>query len=153
MTSDSSSTDVLDAVAAELSRFSRDVVTEVHRLRDQLAIEQQRVTVLETEVAALRRSSRATDSLGVPTPPAVQPVVQPVVKPVVKPVVEPVVAAVDPAIVSNREADVAAPATIEFAPLTLQPPGNAVPTSAGLDNLASVLAKLSEPIAVVWPTD
>ena len=39
MTSDSSSTDVLDAVAAELSRFSRDVVAEVHRLRDQLAIQ------------------------------------------------------------------------------------------------------------------
>ena len=141
MTSDSSSTDVLDAVAAELSRFSRDVVAEVHRLRDQLAIEQQRVTVLETEVVALRGSSRATDSLGVPT------------TPVVEPVAEPVAVAVDPAIVSNRRADVTAPATIEFAPLTLQSSGDAVPTSAGIDNLASVLAKLSEPIAVVWPTD
>jgi hypothetical protein len=63
------------------------------------------------------------------------------------------VAVVDPAIVSNREAGVAAPATIEFAPLTLQLPGEAVPISAGLDNLARVLAELSEPIAVVWPTD
>ena len=145
MTSDSSSTDVLDAVAAELSRFSRDVVAEVHRLRDQLAIEQQRVTVLETEVVALRGSSRATDSLGVPT--------TPVVEPVAEPVAVAVAVAVDPAIVSNRRADVTAPATIEFAPLTLQSPGDAVPTSAGTDNLASVLAELSEPIAVVWPTD
>jgi hypothetical protein len=63
------------------------------------------------------------------------------------------VAAVDPAFVSNRGADVTAPATIEFAPLTLQSPGDAVPTSAGIDNLPSVLTKLSEPIAVVWPTD
>jgi hypothetical protein len=137
MTNVPSSADVLDAVAAELSRFSRDVVAEVHRLRDQLAIEQQRVTVLEAEVAAVRRSSRAPDLLGMPT----------------APVVTPVVAVVDPAIVSNREAGVAAPATIEFAPLTLQLPGEAVPISAGLDNLARVLAELSEPIAVVWPTD
>jgi hypothetical protein len=93
--------------------------------------------VLEAEVAAVRRSSRAPDLLGMPT----------------APVVAPVVAVVDPAIVSNREAGVAAPATIEFAPLTLQLPGEAVPISAGLDNLARVLAELSEPIAVVWPTD
>jgi hypothetical protein len=141
MTNVPSSADVLDAVAAELSRFSRDVVAEVHRLRDQLAIEQQRVTVLEAEVAALRRSSRSPDSLGVPA------------GPVVEPVVEPGAAAVDPAIVSNREAEVAAPATMEFAPLTLQSPADAAPTSAGLDNLARVLAELSEPIAVVLPTD
>ena len=130
-----SNADVIDAVAMELSRFSRDVVTEVHRLRDELAIEQQRVAALESEVAELRRA-------GIP------PVSHRVLA---EPVVHPVAANVDPVILPSPEPPMAAPATIEFTPLTLHPAVGAVPMSAGIDNLARVLAELSEPIAVAWP--
>jgi len=133
MTSDPSNASVLDAVAAELSRFSRDVVTEVHRLRDELLVVQRRVTALEEEVAALRRTGTAPVSLGV--------------------LARPVAANVDPVSAPSHEPEVAAQAMVEFAPLTLESEGNSVPASTGLSNLARVLAELSEPIAVAWPTD
>lgn len=137
MTSDPSNADVLDAVALELSRFSREVVAEVHRLRDELVIEQQRVTALEAEVADLQQTRTAPVLHDVPADPVAQSVVVPV----------------DSTIPSSDDREAAEPATIEFAPLTLHAASDAVPTSAGLDNLARVLAELSEPIAVVWPTD
>lgn len=133
MTSDPSNADVLEAVAAELSRFSRDVVAEVHRLRVELVVEQQRVTALEEEVAALRRTGTAPVSLGV--------------------LRQPVAQAADPVIALIHEPEVAGRAMIEFAPLTLDLPGDSVSASTGFDNLARALAELSEPIAVTWPTD
>jgi hypothetical protein len=156
MTSDPSNADVIDAVAMELSRFSRDVVSEVHRLRDELGIEKQRVTALESEVAELRRTGTPSVTPDISAETVTQPVVQPVAEPVVSSVPAPVVpsvpAPVEPLIPTSHEPEAVAPATIEFAPLTLSAL-DSVPTSAGLDNLARVLAELSEPIAVVWPTD
>jgi hypothetical protein len=157
MTSDPSNAEVIDAVTMELSRFSRDVVTEVHRLRDELGIEKQRVTALEAEVAELRRTRTPSVSPDAPAQPVAQPVAEPVVEPVVEPVAEPVAepaaAHAETQIPPSHEPEVVAPATIEFVPLTLHAAVNPVPTSAGLDNLARVLAELSEPIAVAWPTD
>jgi hypothetical protein len=153
MTSDPSNAEVIDAVTMELSRFSRDVVTEVHRLRDELGIEKQRVTALEAEVAELRRTRTPSVSPDAPAQPVAQPVAEPVVEPVVEPVAEPAAAHAETQIPPSHEPEVVAPATIEFVPLTLHSAVNPVPTSAGLDNLARVLAELSEPIAVAWPTD
>jgi hypothetical protein len=141
MTSETSNADVLDAVAMELSRFSRDVVTEVHRLRDELVIEQQRLTALEAEVAELRRTGMAPVS---PVPPA---------EVVVQAVVQSVETHADPVTPPSPESELAAPATFEFAPLTLHAVSDPPPSTAGLDHLARVLADLSEPIAVHWPTD
>ena len=148
MTSDPSNADVIDAVAMELSRFSRDVVPEVHRLRDELGIEKQRVTALEAEVAELRRTRT----------PSVAPDAR------TQPVAEPVAATVSragPSCIGPRPRTSIPPATSQkWSHLQrsssrrshcMRP--DPVPTSAGLDNLARVLAELSEPIAVAWPTD
>jgi hypothetical protein len=153
MTSDPSNAEVIDAVTMELSRFSRDVVTEVHRLRDELGIEKQRVTALEAEVAELRRTRTPSVSPDAPAQPVAEPVVPPVAESVAEPVAEPAAAHNETQIPPSHEPEVVAPATIEFVPLTLHSAVNPVPTSAGLDNLARVLAELSEPIAVAWPTD
>jgi hypothetical protein len=153
MTSDPSNAEVIDAVTMELSRFSRDVVTEVHRLRDELGIEKQRVTALEAEVAELRRTRTPSVSPDAPAQPVAEPVVPPVAESVAEPVAEPAAAHNETPIPPSPEPEVVAPATIEFVPLTLHSAVNPVPTSAGLDNLARVLAELSEPIAVAWPTD
>ena len=54
--------DVLDAVTLELSRFTREVVAEMHRLRDELAAERQRTDQLESTVTSLTASLRKFDT-------------------------------------------------------------------------------------------
>jgi ABC-type transporter Mla subunit MlaD len=54
--------DVLDAVTLELSRFTREVVAEMHRLRDELAAERQRTDQLEASVRSLTTSLRKFDT-------------------------------------------------------------------------------------------
>jgi hypothetical protein len=54
--------DVLDAVTLELSRFTREVVAEMHRLRDELAVERQRTDQLESTVTSLAASLRKFDT-------------------------------------------------------------------------------------------
>ncbi len=55
-------TDVLEAVTQELSRFTRDVVAEMHRLRDELAAERRRTDQLESTVTSLTASLRKFDT-------------------------------------------------------------------------------------------
>ena len=55
MASETSNADALDAVAMELIKFSRRVVTERLRPCDEFGTEQQRVTAPEVEVTELRR--------------------------------------------------------------------------------------------------
>jgi hypothetical protein len=55
-------TDVLDAVTLELSRFTREVVAEMHRLRDELITERQRADQLESTVQSLKASLRKYDT-------------------------------------------------------------------------------------------
>ncbi len=54
--------DVLDAVTLELSRFTRDVVAEMHRLRDELIVERLRTDRLEATVQSLSESLRKFDT-------------------------------------------------------------------------------------------
>lgn len=60
--SEPTNADVLDAVTLELSRFTRDVVAEMHRLRDQLTVERERTDRLESRVESLTASLRKFDT-------------------------------------------------------------------------------------------
>ena len=60
--SEPTNTDVLDAVTLELSRFTREVVAEIHRLRDELITERQRTDQLESTVQSLKTSLRKYDT-------------------------------------------------------------------------------------------